>query len=112
MIAFASISLLFFFTEIDHIVGCGERNGARYFLVRFKNGTQNEFIDWEAAKEYSLDVMEYFATRLVWNRVEDLNEEGAVGLDQQDNDGAPTANAGASSRSSAPPPPNDIEYEN
>lgn len=52
--------------EIDQIIGCGQRNGQRFFLVRFKNGTENEVIDWETAKLYSLQVMEFFGSRLVW----------------------------------------------
>lgn len=103
----------YIFTEIDQIIGCGQRDNAKYFLVRFKNAPQNELIDWETAKEYSLQVMEYFGSRLVWDSVQDIinpEDDGDL-IDQQDDDDEERPNASVSSSSAAPNPPNDIEYE-
>lgn len=32
----------FDFSEIDHLIGCGEKNGMKYFLVRSKGSHENE----------------------------------------------------------------------
>lgn len=103
-----------YFIVIDQIIGCGQRNGDRYFLVRFKNATENEIIDWDTAKKFSLQVMEYFGSKLVWNPIQDI-EDAETGLTDQNSNADPIAST--SSQSSAPnkaprPPPNDIEYEN
>lgn len=98
-------------TEIDQIIGCGQRNGLRYFLVRFKNSTENDLIDWEAAKEYSLQVMEYFGSRLVWTSVHDIIDPECL-ADQQEAGEPNEAQASTSTAATLPPsnPPNDIEY--
>ena len=57
---------IFLATAIDQIIGCGQRNGAKYFLVRFKGQNKNEIIDWETAKQYSIEVMEFFGSRAIW----------------------------------------------
>lgn len=53
-------------------MGCGERNGQKYFLVRFKGGKNSEIVDWETAKQYSVDVMEFFGSRLVWKSMDEI----------------------------------------
>lgn len=58
-----------FCSELDQIIGCGLRNGTKYFLVRFKGEAENQIIDWETAKQYSVKVMEYFGARLVWSPI-------------------------------------------
>lgn len=57
---------------IDAIIGCGQRNGKKYFLVRYKGDRKNDIIDWETAKRYSLEVMEYFGSRLVWSALDNI----------------------------------------
>lgn len=113
-----------FTTEIDQIIGCGQRNGAKYFLVRYKNATQNELLDWESAKEYSLQVMQYFGSRLVWDPVRNIIDPESDGnlieqLDQneaQSNtvplDEQPSTSTANTSRSDYPAALNDIEYDN
>lgn len=106
------------FAEIDQIIGCGQRYGQRYFLVRFKNATENEVIDWSTAKKYSLQVMEYSGSRLVWNPIRDIidsNTDDSLN-DQQDDDARsiPGPSSQSSTSNNRPPPsrlPNDIEYE-
>jgi hypothetical protein len=98
---------------LDQILGCGQRNGMNYFLVRFKNATESELIDWEAAKQYSVAVMEYFGSRLVWKPIQnvidpDMDEAGA-GTDEQNQ---PTESDGALKEiPSTSKAPNDIEYD-
>lgn len=36
-----------FMIVLDHIIGCVERHGNKYFLVRFKGQDKNEIIDWD-----------------------------------------------------------------
>lgn len=78
---------------------------------------ENEIIDWENAKKYSLQVMEYFGSRLVWNQMQDIIDPNTdVHLtDQQvgDDDSEPIASTSSHSSvaNKPPPPPNDIEYE-
>lgn len=65
----------FFSTEIDHIIGCGQRLGMKYFLVRFKGAQENEIIDWNAAKEFAVQVMEFFGSRLKWSSLDEIVDE-------------------------------------
>lgn len=48
------------------VFGCSEREGVKYFLVKFKGAVEKQIIDWEIAKEQPLIFMEYFASRLTW----------------------------------------------
>lgn len=57
---------------LDYIIGCGQRNGQRYFLVRFIGENKNEIIDWESAKEYAVSVMEFFGARTIWTEVKNI----------------------------------------
>lgn len=47
----------------------------KYFLVRFKGSQQNEIIDWNAAKEYAVQVMEFFGSRLKWSSLDNVVDE-------------------------------------
>lgn len=90
------------------------RNGSKYFLVRFKNATQNELIDWDTAKKYSQQVMEYFGSRLVWTSVENVIDPENDYIDQQNDADDERSNRNSSnqpSTSTAHNPPNDIEYD-
>lgn len=58
--------------ELDQIIGCGHSQGNKYFLVRFKGEDKNEIIDWETAKQYSADVMEFFGSRTVWTEMQHI----------------------------------------
>lgn len=78
-------SIQFYFPVIDHIIGCGQRNGIKYFLVRFKGATANEIIDWNEAKNYAVDVMEYFGSRLQWSTLDDDDNVDDTEDDQQQN---------------------------
>lgn len=65
---------------MDQVIGCGQRHGNKFFLVRFIGESKNEIIDWETAKEYSIDIMEFFASRTVWTEMRniidpDINDE-------------------------------------
>lgn len=68
---------------MDHIIGCGQRNGIKYFLVRFKGSLENEVIVWNAAKEYAVQVMEFFGSRLKWSPLENIVDDA---VDEQDSD--------------------------
>lgn len=57
---------------LDQIIGCGQRNGNKFFLVRFRNSHCNEIIDWETAKTYSVQVMEFFGSRTVWTQMKNI----------------------------------------
>ncbi|XP_031639972.1 chromobox protein homolog 1-like [Contarinia nasturtii] len=116
---------------LDQIIGCGQRNGKKYFLVRFKHAKENELIDWDTAKQYSLDVMEYFGSRLVWNSVENLIDPDVDDHLMDENEVPPSSHtnnsqlnlqtdiakegtsgeASTSGQSNNTFPPNDIEYE-
>lgn len=48
------------------VFGCTEREGVKYFLVKFKGEDEKRIIDWQTAKEQPLVFMEYFASRLTW----------------------------------------------
>lgn len=61
-----------FSLAIDHVIGCGQRNGQKYFLVRFRGQNQNEIIDWETAKEHAIEVMEFFGSRTIWTDVNNI----------------------------------------
>lgn len=63
---------------MDHIIGCGEKNGMKYFLVRFKGSHENEVIDWNAAKEFAVQVMEYFGSRLKWSSLDNITTDDSV----------------------------------
>lgn len=96
---------------IDCILGCGERNGNKYFLVKFRGERQNSIIDWETAKNYSLDVMEFFGSRLVWSSI-DSAIDPEMGIVFQDEDAEGVANERPStSGTQKPTPPNNIEYD-
>lgn len=112
MLDIFKLLMILFSPVIDQIIGCGMRNGKKYFLVRFKGERQNEIIDWEAAKKYSVEVMEYFGSRLVWAPIENvidpergdnLNENADE--NQNEND---TENMTFTSKSNNLP--NEIEY--
>lgn len=107
--------MYYHFLVLDHIIGCGERNGRKYFLVRFKGASQNELIDWEAAKAYSLQVMEYFGSRLVWSSIENIidpENDDNVDYDDDLDDDHDKQMASTSEQSRQNPLPNEIEYEN
>lgn len=57
---------------LDQIIGCGVRHGNKYFLVRFKGQDRDEIIDWDAAKQYSDEVMEFFGSRTVWTKMSNI----------------------------------------
>lgn len=57
---------------LDQIIGCGQRRGNKYFLVRFKGQDNNEIIDWEMAKQYSNEFMEFFGSRTVWTEMKNI----------------------------------------
>lgn len=40
--------------------------------MRFKGQDENEIIDWETAKQYSIEVMEYFGSRTVWTQMRNI----------------------------------------
>lgn len=104
--------------EIDQIIGCGQRNGQRFFLVRFKNGTENEVIDWEIAKLYSLQVMEFFGSRLVWAPLQvdpeqdqnDLSQREANSIDSINSIPSTSRLDNAPSTSRLDNAPNKIDY--
>lgn len=66
---------------MDAIIGCGQRNGKKYFLVRYKGRNFNEIIDWETAKRYSLEVMDYFGSRLAWSPLENIVDSDEMNVD-------------------------------
>lgn len=111
------IFCFFFSSVIDQIIGCGERNGKKYFLVRFRGDRQNEFIDWDNAKQYSVDVMEYFGSRLVWNSIETIidpeNDDNLSNLDHDENniDADRNQKEEPSTSSQKNQLPNEIEYD-
>lgn len=83
----------------------------KYFLVRFKGAQDNEIIDWNAAKEFAVQVMEFFGSRLKWSSLDDIADDNAnvdVGStdDQQTNDSEPNA----ASSSLLDNPINDIQF--
>lgn len=97
---------------LDQIIGCGQRNGQKYFLVRFKGHDRNEIIHWETAKEYSVEVMEFFGSRTVWTDIhniidpdvdDDIQEEEQAEDDQSMN--RPSTSQQLDSF------PNEIEFE-
>lgn len=108
------------FLVIDQIIGCGERSGKKYFLVRFKGERENVLIEWEEAKKYAVEVMEFFGKRLVWQSVdavidpENVNVDtvGINDLDQRDQPSTSRANQpdGSTSPVNKIHAPNDIEY--
>lgn len=57
---------------VDHIIGCGQRHGSKYFLIRFKGQEKYEIVDWESAKQYSVDIMEFFGSRTVWTEMQNI----------------------------------------
>lgn len=113
-------------------MGCGERNGQKYFLVRFKGGKNSEIVDWETAKQYSVDVMEFFGSRLVWKSMDEildpehgdnLNPEHDDNVQNQPDPNEPSTsknaventlakkkNTGNKTVAKKNPLPNDIEY--
>lgn len=81
---------------------------------RFKNATQNELIDWDTAKKYSQQIMEYFVSRLVWTSVENVIDPENDFIDQQNDADDERSNRNSPnlpSTSTAHNPPNDIEYD-
>lgn len=101
-------------TEIEQIFGCGQQNNTRYFLVKFKGEEEKTFIDWDTAKNYSVDVMEYFGSRLVWQpRYELMNSDD----DQTPSDADSEASSDHERNGNQNPieelenAPNDIEYD-
>lgn len=105
---------------LDQIIGCGERNGHKYFLVRFRGDRQNEMIDWETAKQYSLDVMEFFGSRLVWKSIDtivdpenddNLYESNEPTFDQEEDQNMPSTSQNNRFTRQINPLPNDIEYD-
>lgn len=93
LICFDSFDCIF--SEIDALLGRGKRNGNKFFLVHFEGQKENELIDWETAKDYSLAVMECFGSRLVWGP---LNEVANANDVANTNDPAVDATAQGSSQ--------------
>lgn len=102
---------------IDQIIGCGERHGQKHFLVRFKGENQNEIIDWETAKQYSLEVMEYFGSRLVWKSIDVIvDPENDDKINEYSEPSPSTSktnepeNPSTAQKKPSNPLPNEIEY--
>lgn len=100
--------------EIDQIIGCGKRNGKKYFLVRFKGSAENELIDWDEAKKYSLAVMEFFGARLAWSAIDSTGDSDRDDDQDDENEGNNAKrkknNEDLSRPSTSTRPPNEIEY--
>lgn len=74
-------------------------------------------IDWETAKNYAVEVMEYFGSRLVWKGIDEVvgpNTDDHVADLTVDQSEIPSTSSRSSIASKAPPPavPNEIEYAN
>lgn len=94
---------------IDCILGCGKRDGNKYFLVKFRGERQNAIIDWETAKQYSLEVMEFFGSRLIWSSIDDVVDPEMGNDFNKDDEGA--NDEPSTSGTQKPIPPNEIEYD-
>lgn len=96
--------------EILQIDGCGDQNGTKYFLVQFKGEKEKTFIDWDTAKSYSEDVMEYLGRRMVWMPIPEViggnNDIIPSDSDSDEEDASPNQN-----RIDELDAPNDIEYD-
>lgn len=78
-------------------------------MVRFKGENKNEIIDWETAKNYSTDVMEFFGSRTIWT---DMNHIMDPELDvHEDEDATNEESVPSTSQQIEDCPPNEIEYE-
>lgn len=104
------LSIYYIFSlEIDHIIGCGQRRGRKYFLVRFKHSQQNEVIDWDAAKNYSVQVMEFFGSRLKWASMDNIDDSDNEMQDDQQTEND-EANLNNTSNNLLDNAPNDIQF--
>lgn len=102
------------FQEIDQILGCGQRNGAKFVLVRFKGEKGNQIIDWDTAKNYSIDVMEFLASRSVWPPITNASTDSDGASDDGETESSQVQNLGESSTSHLKQlnsAPNEIEFE-
>lgn len=46
--------------------------------MRFKGEDKNEIIDWETAKGYAVQVMEFFGARTVWTNMNNIIDPEAL----------------------------------
>lgn len=76
-----------------------------------QRGIQKSIIDWETAKQYSLEVMQFFGARTVWTQLRNI-----IALDEElqenpanETDAAQPLNAPSTSQLDECP--NEIEYE-
>lgn len=100
---------------LDQIIGCGEHRGQKYFLVRFRGQDKTEMINWEAAKQYSVDVMEFFGSRAVWTDLRNIVNPD-VDDDSEDDAAEETADGNVNRPSTSQIAqldeyPNEIEFE-
>lgn len=100
-----------FHQAIDQIIGCGERHRKKYFLVRYRGENENKIIDWEKAKQYSLEVMEFFGRRLVWSSIENIIDPENVDEFNEDTDNEQNKDVQIPPTTQKNNPPNEIEYE-
>lgn len=96
------------------VFGCGQRNGIKFFLIQFKGENVKRIIDWETAKAYFVDIMEYFGSRLAWPPMHELIDPNDDNEDYSSDDAVdePRKNiTEARPGTSASHAPNDIEWK-
>ncbi|XP_055308972.1 chromobox protein homolog hpl-1-like [Sitodiplosis mosellana] len=86
-------------------------------IIEFNENTaqrerQNEIIDWEAAKNFSVEVMEFFGSRLVWKSLDEMLDPETVDDNTGTNENDQPSTSNSSTRQpTITPPPNEIEYD-
>lgn len=78
-----------------------------------KGQNKNEIIDWETAKQYSIQVMEYFGSRTIWTQMKniidpELHEDFEENTEQETDI---IKHANRPSTSQLDDCPNEIEFE-
>lgn len=72
-------------------------------------------IDWETAKQYSLDVMEFFGSRLVWKSIDTVvdpeNDDNLYNEPTFDQERERPSTSQINHPTRQEPLPNDIEYD-
>lgn len=102
---------IFLCSVIDQIIGCGLRDGKKYFLVRYRGEQQSQIIDWDTAKLHSLEVMEFFGSRLVWGPIDRIIDPEIVDEFNDHTDDQPsTSGINNQNQTSTSVDPNEIEY--
>lgn len=83
--------------------------------MRFQNDDKNQILDWESAKEYAVDIMEFFGSRTVWTEMRNIinpdENDDFPGNSDDDDEADDNARPSTSQINQLDALPNDIEYE-